>query len=415
MGGSWTRARQCDPPMNEKQPVVCVCTKLQWFPQRGEMDCGLACAQMILRTLDGPGQIPQPVELLAVGEKPLCSDDASSDSSDECVCSLCGASCSSPEDSDVGDSAEEKQQKQSLGAPSAGSSTSALRMRLSQDASSSSDQNACASAGCLCSPLGLENAQDLHKSPCVKERSLFGGPLSPATKGVCQRQARQLAKRVAKGSWTVDLLLFLQHLPCALATSYTGYNPNHADKASLYFVLLNVTYRRISRASLAWEVLNGRVAIVLVDEGRLTAREPTKVPSHQYDGHFVLLCGVAIAISPADVTHASWERELLPPDSVLGYSRSLSEGRKAAGKPLSGSFALTVEAAQRAFAAGLTACQVKAFLILDPMHPEARWLTPDRLDICRTADGTDDDTLFVQMPHPLQNAFLMPSPPACSR
>ncbi|KAL8437946.1 hypothetical protein ACSSS7_000596 [Eimeria intestinalis] len=143
----------------------------------------------------------------------------------------------------------------------------------------------------------------------------------------------------------------------------------------------------MSRASLAFEVLNGRVAIVLVDEARLTAKDPSKVASCQYDGHFVIVCGVAIAIPTADAMRAAWEHEILCPESSLGYASSSSQGKIAAGGPMSGGSALTVGAAQRAFAAGLTTCQVKAFLIRDPLHPRALWLTPDRLDICRTADG----------------------------
>ncbi|KAL8450291.1 hypothetical protein Emag_003314 [Eimeria magna] len=311
-------------------------------------------------TLDGPGQIPQPAELLAVGEKLPCSDGASSDSSSECGCTLCCPSCASLDGSDVEGSEDERQQ--SLGAPFAASCASAGHMRPSQVAASS-DQIPSA-AGCLCTPPGLEKVRDAGKPACAKEVTLIGAPLSRATKAFCQQQARQLAKRVAKGSWTIDLLLFLRHLP------------------------------RISRASLACEVLNGRVAIVLVDEGRLTAKKPSKVPSRQYDGHFVVLCGVAIAIPTADGTHASWEREIIRSESVLGYANTSSQGITAGGEPMSGNFSLTVDAAQRAFAAGLTACQVKAFLIRDPLHPGACWLTPDRLDICRTADGKREQHLL---------------------
>ncbi|KAL8275419.1 hypothetical protein Esti_000631 [Eimeria stiedai] len=410
MGGSWTRARRCDPPLNAKQPLVCICTNVEWHPQRGDMDCGLACAQMILRTLDGPGQIPQPVELLAVGEKPSCSDGTSSDSSGECDCSLCCASCASLDGSDVEDNAGAQQQ--SSGAPSVASSAAAVHRRLSQEAASS-DQILCAT-GCLCTPSGLEKLQDADKPPCAKEKSLFDFPLSRAMKAFCQKQARQLAKRVVKGSWTIDLLLFLQHLPCGIATSYTGYNPNHAEKASLPLYLnfsplhqsdtrearrvsaqfrrarrvgLQVVKQRMSRASLASEILNGRVAIVLVDEGRLTAKDPSKAPSRQYDGHFVLVCGVAIAIPTADATLAFWGCGISRLERSLGSASRSPQGRKAARERKSGNSDLTVDAAQRVFAAGLTACQVKAFLICDPLHPEARWLTADRLDICRTADG----------------------------
>ena len=88
---------------------------------------------------------------------------------------------------------------------------------------------------CICS---LEKARE-HKKPaeaarrpCPLEKSLFQSVLTRAPKAVCLHQARRLVQRLAKGSWTIDLLLLLQHMPCALATSYTGYNPTHANKVS---------------------------------------------------------------------------------------------------------------------------------------------------------------------------------------
>ncbi|CDJ44137.1 hypothetical protein, conserved, partial [Eimeria tenella] len=47
---------------------------------------------------------------------------------------------------------------------------------------------------------------------------------------------------------------------------------------------LQIQKRRVSRAQLAHELLQGRVAVVLLDGGRLGARELRAVPRTQYDG-----------------------------------------------------------------------------------------------------------------------------------
>lgn len=72
-------------------------------------------------------------------------------------------------------------------------------------------------------------------SRCPLEKSPFNLPLTQAQGDFCLKHARQLMNRAAKGGWTIDLLLLLGHLPCAMATSCIGYNPSHADKASLRF------------------------------------------------------------------------------------------------------------------------------------------------------------------------------------
>ncbi|CDJ27778.1 uncharacterized protein EMH_0034740 [Eimeria mitis] len=63
----------------QQRPLLCFTIQMQWVPQRGEMDCGLACAQMILKTLDSSGLSPQPPYLLVYNEKK--NKDSSSSSS----------------------------------------------------------------------------------------------------------------------------------------------------------------------------------------------------------------------------------------------------------------------------------------------------------------------------------------------
>ncbi|KAL8425283.1 hypothetical protein Efla_005847 [Eimeria flavescens] len=392
MGSSWTRVRQGEAASSPKQPVICISTQLQWRPQQCAMDCGLACAQMVLRTLDGAGRCPQPMALLVLGDRPSPSDEDSSESSGEsvdvCNCSICSLSCLSPDDSEAGEQVDERRgpaessaaELSSGSSPASGSGTVTGR----GDKGAVSDQPPVAVC-CVCTQQWLQTEHGPCPSPCLPEKSLFGSRLSPASEAFCEHQATELAQRVARGSWTVDLLLLLQHLP------------------------------RVSRASLAWEVLSGRVAIVLVDEGRLIARDPNKVPSHEYDGHFVVVCGVALAYPVANADGNSWREEPSVPE---GYSKQagLPPGSKTAErKPLSEHSVFKVDAAQRSFSEGVRACQVKAFLLLDPLHSKPYWITPERLDFSRSADGTDDDLLLIQMPSHIQNAWFMDSAPACSR
>lgn len=164
---------------------------------------------------------------------------------------------------------------------------------------------------------------------------------------------------------------------------------------------------------------------------------------------------------------------------TLGEQHALPGGTRSSGLPTetthrraapserrSDDLTVAIEAAQRAFATGVRTCQVMAFLIRDPLYPRACWITSERFDNCRDADGediklccrdtarrsesrpfggtrefsgplhcvlsdgrgtmpisrtaslpagTDDDLLVVQMPSHLQKAWMTAAPPPCIR
>ncbi|XP_026192040.1 uncharacterized protein LOC34621230 [Cyclospora cayetanensis] len=459
------------------EPVICFCTEIRWIRQQGEMDCGLACTQMILRTLDELGDCPQPSFLLTdlrenMPSKPQVFESHSEDSGATTgVYADSGRGLSSrriprkrerlirrTEGSQEGRLPNSPKSFKVLGSTgSHGSSTvesvDALPIEyycMRADATEAKLGSELANRGhCKCLNEVLQEAgRERSRSQkggngflkqCSLEKGFFSGTLKSALRPVSEQKARELLRRAAHGGWTVELLLLLQHLPCGIATSFTGFNPKHADKpfyksfASAHNAFdeeaqrvasqfrqarrlgLQVVTGRISRASLAWEVLNGRMAIVLVDGGRLVAPDPHEVPPQQYDGHFVVVCGVSLALAATVLgtqqhqEAASCEMEAKPLDETLKSNLFVASEDPKRISPVS------LTSARNAFVDGVRACQVKAFLLKDPQCPQASWITPERLDICRDTDGTDNDLIVVQMPERLQKAWVMPAPSESSQ
>lgn len=70
----------------------------------------------------------------------------------------------------------------------------------------------------------------LTEHKCCFKKSIFDQPLMATRKSPCWRHQVELLYRASRGGWTVELLLLLQHLPCAMVTTFKGFNPSHATK-----------------------------------------------------------------------------------------------------------------------------------------------------------------------------------------
>lgn len=113
-------------------------------------------------------------------------------------------------------------------------------------------------------------------------------------------------------------------------------------------------------------------------------------------GHFIVICGVALA-SPVAVEGLN---QRTPTESPLDGCSIIEEcplkdspkqhgegGCVTAPEESRNCAAVFVEEAKLGFSAGIRSCQVEAFIYRDPANPEASWITADRLDMCRDADG----------------------------